>query len=140
MRQFLVRVLGDEVQMFDDGKQVCGLVVGERTDRSIVEFIAVVAEGVEPEVVEHLRRDEEQGVGEVVGTVYRVHDVSREDDGQVVFVMCDDPHVVLGSGAAAEDERQNDVLEHEIFIVAEETWHLTHNPDVGVLNGLQQRL
>jgi len=65
-----------------------------------------------------------------------VHDMARKNDGQVVFVMGDDAHVVHGSCAATQDEGQNDMWENEIFIVTEEAWHLPHDQDVGLLNGL----
>ena len=91
---------------------------------------------METEVVEHLRRYEQQGVGKVVGTLQRVHDMTWQYNGQVVFVMGEEPHVVHGSCAAAQNEGQDDVREYEIFIVAEEAWHLTHDQNVGLLNGL----
>ena len=50
--------------------------------------------------------------------------------------MCDDPHIVHGSCAAAQDECQDDVWEHEIFVIAKEAWHLPHNHNVGLLNRL----
>jgi hypothetical protein len=59
-----------------------------------------------------------------------------KNDGQVVFVMVDDPHVVHGSCTAAQDEGQDDVWKYEIFVVAEKARHLPHNQDVGLLNGL----
>ena len=119
---------------------MCGLLVGQRTNGSVVEFLVVVAENVETKVFEHLRRDEQQRVGEVVGTIHRVHDMTRKNDGQVVFVMGDDPHVIHGSCAAAQNESQDSVWKYEIFVVAKEARHLTHNQNVTLLNGLQQRV
>ena len=53
--QFLVGVVGNGDELVDDGHEVSGLFVGERTDGCVVEFLVVVAEGVETEVVEHFR-------------------------------------------------------------------------------------
>lgn len=135
--QLPVSMVGNDVELVDNGEKMCSLLVGQRTDGGVVELLVVVAEGVETEVVEHLRRYEQQGIAKVVGAIDRVHNMTRKNDGQVVFVMGDDPHVVHGPCAAAQDEGQDDVWEYEIFVVAEESWHLTHHQDVGFLNGRQ---
>ena len=131
--QLPVSMVGNDVELVDNGEQMCSLLVGQRTDGGVVELLVVVAEGVETEVVEHLRRYEQQGIAKVVGAIDRVHNMTRKNDGQVVFVMGDDPHVIHGPCAAAQDEGQDDVWEYEIFVVAEESWHLTHHQDVGFL-------
>ena len=136
MRQFLVSMVGDDGELVDDGQQMDGLLVGQRTEGGVVEFLVVVAEGVETEVVEHFRRYEQQGIGKVVGTLYGVHDMAWKNDGQVVFVMSDDSHVVHSSCTAAQNKSQDDVREYEIFVVSEEAWHLSNNQDVTLLDGL----
>ena len=52
---FLVGVVGDDNELVDDGKQMRGLLVGQRTDGGVMVFFVVVAEGVETQVVEHFR-------------------------------------------------------------------------------------
>ena len=52
--QFLVGVVGDDGELVNDGEQVCGLLVSQRTDGCVIEFLVVVAEGVETKVFEHL--------------------------------------------------------------------------------------
>ena len=115
---------------------MCGLLVGQRTDGGIAEFLVVVAEGVETEVIEHLRRDNHQGVCEIVGTVQRVHGMSGKNDGQVVFVVVEDLSVVHGPCIAAQYERQDGVRKNIVFLEVEEAMHLTHNEYVGLLNRL----
>ena len=92
--QLLFGKIGDGLELVHDGEQMLRLLVGERTDGGVVEFLVVVAEGVESEVGEYFGRNEYQGIGEVVRTVDGPHDMSWQDDGQVVFVVGDDPHVV----------------------------------------------
>ena len=45
-------MVGDDAEFVHDVEQVCSLLVGQRTDWGVVEFLVVMAEGVETEVVE----------------------------------------------------------------------------------------
>lgn len=72
MGHFLVGLVSNDKELVHDGKQMCGLLVGQRTDRGIVVFLIVVTKGVITQVFEHLRRDEKQSVGEVIRATHGV--------------------------------------------------------------------
>ena len=114
--------------------------VGQRADRDVVEFIVVVTEGVETQVVKHFGRYEEHGIGEVVSAIHGVHDMARHDECQIVLAMGDDTHVVHGSCTATQGECQNDVREHIVLVAPEKTLYLAHYHDARLLNGFCQLL
>ena len=66
--------------------------------------------------------------------------MTGHDDGQVVLAMRDDPHVIHRPCAAAQAERQDDMWKDEIFVVVEETLHLAHNQNAGLLDVFYQLL
>lgn len=104
----------------------------------MVEFHVVVAKGMETQVVKHLRRDEEHGVSEIVSAIYRAHNMTWHDKGQIVFVMRYYSHVVHRPRTAAQAEGHDDVREDEVFVDVEESGHLAHNQNARLLDGFHQ--
>ena len=66
VRQFVKRVFGERVQVFNDGQNSLRLQVGEGTRRCIVELLKIVAESIKLQVMIELRRDDDSCEGIVM--------------------------------------------------------------------------
>ena len=62
------------------------------------------------------------------------------DESQVVFLMCDHPHVVHRPCTASQRQGQDNVWENEIFVVGEKFMCIAHYQDAGLLDGFYQLL